>query len=165
MVFFTTTRHEPFRKPLFQQTNWKPCSTSHQFATFMTARIPRRSLCSSQNGSLLPAIVFCHLTFRRTFSIKERIAFELDHYDRHLVPQETAEKHPWVWRVNLLGGGRLQDLAARMDAMPKLRKFVETQKWDYGEGFIAATTGKREPAPWLTGKPFLPTEALTDSRN
>jgi hypothetical protein len=104
-----------------------------------------------------------HLTFRRTFSVKERIAFELDHYDRHLVPQEMGEKFPWVWRVNLLGGGRLQNLAERMDAMPKMREFVESQKWDYGEGFIAATTGRREPAPWLTGKPFLPTEAFTNS--
>ncbi len=110
-----------------------------------------------------PGHCITHLTFRRTFSIKERIAFELDHYDRHLVPQETAEMHPWVWRVNLVGGGRLQDLAARMHEMPKLRKFIETKEWNYGEGFIAATTGKREPAPWLTGKPFLPTEALTDA--
>lgn len=104
-----------------------------------------------------------HLTFRRTFSVKERIAFELDHYDRHLVPQEMGEKVPWIWRVNLLGGGRLRNLAERMDAMPKLREFVESHRWDYGEGFIAATTGKREPAAWLTGKPFLPTEAFTNA--
>ena len=104
-----------------------------------------------------------HLTFRRTFSVKERITFELDHYDRHLVAQERAEKDPWIWRVNLLGGGRLQNLAERMDRMPKLRTFVESQKWDYGEGFIAAITGTREPAPWLTGRPFLPTEALTET--
>jgi hypothetical protein len=104
-----------------------------------------------------------HLTFRRTFSVKGRIGFELDHYDRHVVQQQTAEMCPWVWRVNLLGGGRLQDLAGRMDAAPKLRDFVEAQKWDYGEGFIAASGGKREPAPWLTGKPFLPTEALTET--
>jgi hypothetical protein len=104
-----------------------------------------------------------HLTFRRTFSVRERIAFELDHYDRHLVAQNTAQQVPWIWRVNLLGGGRLKNLAARMDAMPKLRQFVEAQNWDYGEGFIAATGGKREPAPWLTGRPFLPTEAFTES--
>lgn len=104
-----------------------------------------------------------HLTFRRTFSVKERIAFELDHYDRHFVTQERAKECPWIWRVNLLGGGRLQNLAERMDNMPKLRKFVKTQGWDYGEGFIAATAGPREPAPWLTGRPFLPTEALTET--
>ena len=32
-----------------------------------------------------------HLTFRRTFSVKERIAFELDHYDRHLVVQGSPK--------------------------------------------------------------------------
>jgi len=103
-----------------------------------------------------------HLTFRRTFSVKERIAFELDHYDRHLLTQEIAQKHPWIWRANLLGGGRLVNLAARMDVMPKLVDFIAENKWDYGEGYIAALTGKREPAPWLTGQPLLPTDALTD---
>lgn len=103
-----------------------------------------------------------HLTFRRTFSVQERLAFELDHYDRHIVPQETGQQCPWIWRINLLGGGRLQHLAARMDAMPKLWQFLDAKKWDYGEGFIAATGGKREPAPWLTGQPFLPTKAFTE---
>jgi hypothetical protein len=103
-----------------------------------------------------------HLTFRRTFSVKERIAFELDHYDRHLVTQTVAEKHPWTWRANLLGGGRLQDLTARMDAMPKLRQFLKLKGWDYGEGFVLAKTGDQQAAPWLTGKPFLPTKTFTD---
>ena len=43
-----------------------------------------------------------HFTFRRTFSVKERISFELDHYDRHVVIQLFAEDHPWIWRANLL---------------------------------------------------------------
>ena len=50
-----------------------------------------------------------------------------------------------------------------MAEMPSLRQFVEAKGWDYGEGFIAATGGRREPAPWLTGKPFLPTRAFTES--
>jgi hypothetical protein len=104
-----------------------------------------------------------HLTFRRTFSVKERIAFELDHYDRHFVIQGSNEKHPWIWRANLLGGGRLQNLAARMDELPKLRDFLRKMHWDYGEGFVLAETGNRQPAPWLTGKPFLPTSALDES--
>jgi hypothetical protein len=104
-----------------------------------------------------------HLTFRRTTSIKERISFDLDHYDRHLVTQEAAEQYPWVWRVNLLGGGRLQNLAERLSRMPTLKEYVEAENWDYGEGFIAATAGKRESVPWLTGQPFLPTEALTEN--
>ena len=101
-----------------------------------------------------------HLTFRRTFSVKERITFELDHYDRHSVPQETAEEYPWIWRANLLGGGRLQNLAIRMHAMPKMRAFFKRKKWDFGEGFVLATKGNQQLAPWLTGKPFLPTRAF-----
>ncbi len=104
-----------------------------------------------------------HLTFRRTFSVKERIAFELDHYDRHLVAQQVAETHPWTWRANLLGGGRLQSMAARMDALPKLREFLRGKGWDYGKGFVLAKTGRQQPAPWLTGKPFLPTGAFTEN--
>ena len=102
-----------------------------------------------------------HYTFRRTFSVQERIGFELDHYDRHLIPQAEAQKNAWVWRANLLGGGRLQYLSKRMAEMSKLNEFVTEQGWDYGEGFIAASGGRREPAPWLTGKPFLPTRAFS----
>jgi hypothetical protein len=104
-----------------------------------------------------------HLTFRRTFSAKERIAFELDHYDRHFVIQESLNERPWTWRANLLGGGRLQSLVARMDALPKLRDFFTKVGWDYGEGFVLAKTGNRQPAPWLTDKPLLPTSAFDDN--
>jgi hypothetical protein len=69
-----------------------------------------------------------HLTFRRTFTVQERVAFELDHYDVHVVPQSTAEQYPLVWRTNLLGGGRLFSLALRMHAMPKLRAFIAKQQ-------------------------------------
>ena len=104
-----------------------------------------------------------HLTFRRTFSVKERIAFELDHYDRHLVSQRVAEKYPWTWKANVLGGGRLQHLAARLDAMPKILEFVRKKRWSYGEGFVLAETGDPQPAPWLRGKPYLPTSALDEN--
>ena len=99
-----------------------------------------------------------HLTFRRTFSVKERIAFELDHYDRHFVIETTAKSVRGLgvqtcWEVDVS-----TSLAARMDGIPKLREFVEGTRWDYGEGYIAAKTGNRQLAPWLTGKPLLPTK-------
>ena len=46
-----------------------------------------------------------HHTFRRTKSVHERIGFELDHYDHHTVPQNTAKEFSSVWKSNLLGGG------------------------------------------------------------
>ncbi len=105
-----------------------------------------------------------HLTFRRTNSANERICFEIDHYDHHRVSQAQAENDPFVWRVNLLGGGRLFDISQRLQRMRTLSQFIDQQKdWDYGEGFIAAKTGRRDPGRFLPGKPFLPTTAFTDT--
>ena len=104
-----------------------------------------------------------HSTFRRTISVRQRICFELDHYDRHRIPQECAESDQFVWRANLLGGGRLLEMSKRIRRMRNLAGYVAERGWDYGEGFIAAKSGKRTPAPFLTGRPFLPTAAFTDA--
>lgn len=104
-----------------------------------------------------------HWTFRRTVSVKERICFELDYYDRHHISQEQVETDPYVWRANLLGGGRLIELSQRFQKMRKLVEYVKEKRWDYGEGFIVAKTGRRTPAPFLTGKRLLPTSAFTES--
>ncbi len=102
-----------------------------------------------------------HLTFRRTFSVQERICFDLDHYDRHVVSQKAAENYTWTWRANLLGGGRLHQMALRLSEMGTLCKFIEERGWSHGEGLIVGKTGKRVSAPWLTGRPLLPTDALS----
>jgi len=110
-----------------------------------------------------------HLTFRRTVSVKEHISFELDHYDRQHVSQKQVEEYPNIWRSNLLGGGRLFDISRRLQSMRKLENFVKQKEWDYGEGFILGKEiekdekVKRTPAPFLTGRPFLPTKAFTDT--
>lgn len=104
-----------------------------------------------------------HLTFRRTFSVNERIAFELDHYDRHVVSKYDALTLPWIWRANLLGGWRLKNLAARLDSEQKLHEFIRQKGWDYGEGFVTANSGRLERAPWLTDKPLLPTQAFDEN--
>ncbi len=104
-----------------------------------------------------------HITFRRTYAVAERLGFEIDHYDWHLVPPSEAAQNPFVWRTNLLGGGRLHELASRFQKMKTLATFIAEKgnEWDYGEGFIAGKKGKRKPARFLTGKPLLPTQAFT----
>ena len=110
-----------------------------------------------------------HLTFRRTVSVKEHICFELDHYDRQHVSQKQVEEYPYIWRSNLLGGGRLFDISRRLQSMRKLGEYIKQKEWDYGEGFIIGKEIKKEgkvkrtPAPFLTGRPFLPTKAFTDT--
>ena len=106
-----------------------------------------------------------HLTFRRTYSAEQHIGFEIDRYDWHVVTQAEAIGNPFVWRVNLLGGGRLHELSQRLRKMRTLAAFVAEKgpEWDYGEGFIAGEKGNRVPASFLTGKPLLPTRAFTNA--
>lgn len=100
-----------------------------------------------------------HWTFRRTISVHQRICFELDHYDRHRILQKDAENSPNVWRVNLLGGGRLLDILQRFRSMRTLKKYMGQKEWEYKEGFTVGN--RKDPAPFLSGKNFLPANALT----
>jgi methylase of polypeptide subunit release factors len=105
--------------------------------------------------------VVTHVTFRRTFGTKERISFELDHYDWHRVPQNVAAEDRFIWRLDLLGGGRLVQLSQRFREMETLREFLGHTQLSFGEGFIIG--GKKTSAKsFLTGMTYLPTEALTE---
>jgi len=99
-----------------------------------------------------------HLTFRRTKSVHERIGFEIDHYDYHDVSQTVAVRCPWVWKANLLGGGRLVNLMSKIMEWPTLVDFVREMGWSHGEGFTVGN--KKRCDEWLNGKPYLPMKAL-----
>lgn len=101
-----------------------------------------------------------HLTFRRTYVAAERITFEIDHYDWHRVSRHDAASDPFVWRVGLLGGGRLLDVSQRLRRLPTLAEFVEGKGWEYGEGFIVGNRDR--DGSFLRGLTLLPTEAFGD---
>lgn len=101
-----------------------------------------------------------HLTFRRTFGTRERIAFEIDHYDWHWVPKVIAEEDAFVWRLNMLGGGRLVGLSQRLRRMATLKSFIQKKSLRFAEGFML---GHNQPQKsFLTGMRYLPPEGLTD---
>jgi len=123
---------------------------------------PKTIAILARAGSPDPGHKIIHQTFRRTKSVHDRIGFERDHYDHHVVEQQMAVECPWVWKANLLGGGRLQALASKMSALPTLKNYIEEQGWTHGEGFSIGQNVKRQKKnDWLPGKPFLPTKALT----
>jgi len=100
-----------------------------------------------------------HLTFRRTISVNERICFEIDHYDHHNVPQYQAETDFYIWRINLLGGGRLLNISRRFQGIRTIAEYAMQKGWKYNEGF---TIGKKDkPATFLYNKSYIPPEALT----
>ena len=158
-----------FRKHIFRNYEIDTVSDFTSIRNLYEAADPKTIAIFARSNT--PTIVHYinHWTFRRTVSVKEKICFELDHYDHHRIAQEQAENNPYIWRANLLGGGRLVEVSKRFQNVRTFSKYIAQQKdWIYGEGFIAGEKKKkkgekekRKQASFLTGKPFLPTKAFT----
>lgn len=104
-----------------------------------------------------------HVVANRTFSNTNRLFLEFDHYDFHYVSKEAILSNPYVWKANLLGGGRIVQLIDRLSGMDTIEHFLESKKqkgWVKGEGFIENKAGK--PLNYITNQPFLPTSAFTE---
>jgi hypothetical protein len=81
-----------------------------------------------------------HLVANRAFSNINRLFLEFDHYDFHTVTKQAALYNPYVWKANLLGGGRLVQLIERLSELPTLGNYLRRKrkenKWVFGDGFI-----------------------------
>jgi hypothetical protein len=160
--FLYNRKADNFRKTIFRKYK---IATIFDFTSIrkLYKADPKTIAVLAQNSSPPDNHRIRHWTFRRSVSVKERICFELDHYDRHTISPKQADADPYVWRTNLLGGGRLLDISQRLQKMGTLAQYVKDKGWDYGEGFIVGETGRRAPAPFLLGKPLLLTHGFTDS--
>ncbi len=104
-----------------------------------------------------------HLVANRTFSNKNRLFLEFDHYDFHLVSKDAILQNPYIWKANLLGGGRIVQLIERLSSLRTLGEFLngkENEGWIKGEGFIEK--GDKNQATYITGNDFLPTESFSE---
>lgn len=81
-----------------------------------------------------------HLVANRTFSNNNRLYLEFDYYDFHFLNKSDIIYNPYIWKANLLGGGRLVELINRLSALPTLGEYLEQNKkennWVFGDGFI-----------------------------
>ena len=81
-----------------------------------------------------------HVTFRRTKASKEKLYFELDHYDFHYISYRDALSDKWIWKANFLGGGRLHHLISTLSNLRKLGDYLDEKErnegWVIKEGFI-----------------------------
>ena len=162
--FIYNSNTNKFRTSMFKKYEFDTILDFTSIRKLYDAADPKTIAVFARNYSPASSHYTNHWTFRRTVSVKEKICFELDHYDRHRVTQDQAENDPYIWRINLFGGGRLVNISKQLRNVRTLAEYITQNKdWDYGEGYIAAKTGKREPAPFLTGKPLLPASALTES--
>jgi methylase of polypeptide subunit release factors len=102
-----------------------------------------------------------HLTFRRTKGTKERIVFEIDDYDLHFVNRHSAINNEFVWKNNLLGGGRIKILVEKMQDVPTLQEVLEKNACLLEEGFTIGTKQNLLP-DFIYTIPFLPTKAISE---
>lgn len=103
-----------------------------------------------------------HATFRRSGRSDAEQGFDIDYYDLHWLPRQLALSNDAVWRTDLLGGGRALGLVDRLKNYRTLGEYAKAKGWDFGEGFIEAKKGKRHAASHITGKKYLPSEALLE---
>ena len=105
-----------------------------------------------------------HVVANRTFSSVNRLFLEFDHYDFHAINKEAIISSQFVWKANLMGGGRINDLVKRLANNRTIGEFIEKKVkfgWAAGEGFIASEKGK--PCNYITNKQFLPTNAFKEN--
>lgn len=102
-----------------------------------------------------------HATFRRSGRVDAELGFDIDYYDLHWLPRNLVLTDDAVWRIDLLGSGRVLGFVNRMKQMRTLGQYAEKQQWDFGEGFIEGGKDISRSADHIIGKPCLPSEALT----
>ena len=95
-----------------------------------------------------------HVVIKRLSSIEKKLFFEIDHYDRHIVPHDwaTDKDKQFVWKTNLLGGGRLFHLIYRLSLLPTLKDFIDTKNnWKKIRGFEGGKTLVKEKQDKIVG--------------
>ncbi len=92
---------------------------------------------SESKGQAIEHIVVRHIT-----SSENKITVETDHYDRHVVRHDWAsdETKQFIWKTDLLGGGRLFHLIDRLSLLENLNSFIENKKkhndeWIFQDGY------------------------------
>lgn len=104
-----------------------------------------------------------HIIANRTFSNTNRLFLEFDYYDFHFNSKEDILDNLFIWKANLLGGGRIVNLLQRFSNIRTLGQFIESLKdkgWIKGEGFIENKNGKT--VDYITGEKYVPASALQE---
>lgn len=109
-----------------------------------------------------------HTVIKRIASSEKKIFFEIDHYDRHFVRHDWAidATKQFVWKANLLGGGRLFHLIYRLSLLPTLKDFIsskekENNEWIYSSGYkVGGPETKKTRADFISRGDKI--EAITE---
>lgn len=110
-----------------------------------------------------------HTVVKRMVASEKIIRFEIDHYDQHLVKWDWAidPNKQFVWKTNLLGGGRLFHLIYRLSLHENLESFLshkkKSQDWRYSIGYIVKHNNKKKiPCDFITGNEIIEPGTFTE---
>lgn len=130
----------PFRVYLFERfaINQVFDFTPLEGVLFSKAQVATAAIIGFNTPSTTEKIL--HVTFRRTKALKEKLLFELDPYDFHWISRNSVKQKQYVWKTNLLGGGRLHRMMDRLLIdVPTLGEYLEEKRvndgWQFGEGY------------------------------
>ncbi|HUC79396.1 MAG TPA: N-6 DNA methylase [Flavisolibacter sp.] len=100
-----------------------------------------------------------HVVVKRTIISEKRLRFEIDYYDRHKVMLDwaTDESKDFIWKTNLLGGGRLFQLIYRLSLLPNLEQFITEKRalndeWTYEVGYEAGNAKEKKVVHYIHGQ-------------
>lgn len=164
LVYSDEKNELAFRKHLFannhvmQIIDFTPLKES----LFKNANVAVAAIClTKQITATIPTL---HIVVR-SYQISEgRIYFELDTYDFHPVDKETLLNNPYVWKANLMGGGRLPMIIEHFSPKRTLGAYLEEKEkyhgWYFREGYFIGN--KKQVAEHITNKPTILAKYFTE---
>ncbi|WP_375562921.1 class I SAM-dependent DNA methyltransferase [Bernardetia sp. OM2101] len=98
-----------------------------------------------------------HIVVKYLFSTEKKKHFEIDEYDRHIVKWNWAYTYPFIWKCNLLGGGRLFHLVQRLSVFETLNDFIDKKKeknpeWIFEVGYEVGNEKNGKKAEYITNQ-------------
>ena len=85
-----------------------------------------------------------HIVVQRAKIAEERFTFEIDHYDFHNVTYSEVIENQYIWKANLLGGGRLLRLIDYLSNLRNIEQFVNKNNWVASDGYKIGHKGNIE---------------------
>ena len=117
-----------------------------------TGRTPVVALIAKNTPSECSSIL--HTVVKRTTSLEQKVRFEIDDYDRYLVKWDWAvdSTKQFIWKANLLGGGRLFHLIYRLSLLRTLKDYINSNQpeWLYNSGYKIGGKTEKIFAPFMS---------------
>ena len=109
-----------------------------------------------------------HLISHRTTNEENKMFFVFDTYDFHFVSLNEALTQKYVWKSNLVGGGRLNWIVERLSGIkPTLGEFLEEKKqkneWEYLDGYTVGKATANKVVDFITGNYSIPESAFSEN--